>query len=225
MASELTQLLLANVAFVGSHFAMSHPMRAPMVRVLGPSGFLGVYSLVSFALLYWVVQAFQAAPPVDLGGSGAIGWLLATVLTLPAMVLLAGSFAGNPALADPTGKTKIPVEPRGVFRVTRHPMMWGIGLWAIAHVALWWSTRTLITAGAMGVLALLGAHLQDRKKRALLGEAWAGWQAQTSYWPKWNAFARVGWVWWLAGGAVWLLATYAHIHAGGIPAGVWRWVG
>ena len=225
MASELTLLLLANAAFVGSHFAMSHPLRGGMVRVLGARGFLGVYSLASFALLYWVVQAFKAAPPADLGGSGAIGWLFATALTLPAMVLLAGSFAGNPALPDPTGKTKIPVEPRGVFRVTRHPMMWGIGLWAIAHLALWWSTRTLITAGAMGVLALLGAHLQDRKKRALLGEAWAGWQARTSYWPKWSVFARVGWVWWLAGGAIWLAATYAHIHAGSIPAGVWRWVG
>ncbi|MFC3098307.1 NnrU family protein [Alteraurantiacibacter palmitatis] len=225
MTSELTQLLLANAAFVGSHFAMSHPMRTPMVRVLGPSGFLGVYSLASLALLYWVVQAFQAAPPADLGGSGAIGWLLATALTLPAMVLLAGSFAGNPALPDPTGKVKIPAEPRGVFRVTRHPMMWGIGLWAIAHVALWWSTRTLITASAMGVLALLGAHLQDRKKRGLLGEAWAGWQAQTSYWPKWSAFARIGWVWWLAGGAIWLVATFAHMPLGGIPAGIWRWMG
>ena len=161
MAPELLPLLLANVAFVASHFAMSHPLRPAMVRVLGASGFLGVYSLVSFALIFWVATAFKAAPAADLGGSGDAGWLFATVITLPAMVLLAGSFAGNPALPDPTGKTKVPAEPKGVFRVTRHPMMWGIGLWAIAHVALWWSTRTLITAGAMGVLALLGAYLQE----------------------------------------------------------------
>lgn len=225
MTPELAELLLANAAFVGSHFAMSHPMRALLVRALGTRGFLGFYSLVSFALLYWVVKAFQAAPPADLGGSGEIGWLLATALTLPAMVLLAGSFAGNPALPDPTGKASIPTEPRGVFRVTRHPMMWGIGLWAIAHVVLWWSTRTLITAGAMGVLALLGAHLQDRKKHALLGEEWARWQTQTSYWPQLRALARVGWIWWLAGGAIWLVATFAHMPLGGIPAGVWRWAG
>jgi uncharacterized membrane protein len=225
MTGELVQLLLANAAFVGSHFAMSHPLRGPMVRVLGASGFLGVYSLVSLALIAWVALAFKAAPPADLGGSGDAGWILATALTLPAMVLLAGSFAGNPALPDPTGKTMIPTEPKGVFRVTRHPMMWGIGLWAIAHVALWWSTRTLITAGAVGVLALFGAHLQDRKKRTLLGEAWAGWEARTSYWPRVGALLSVGWLWWVIGLALWLGATFAHVHAGGIPAGIWIWVG
>lgn len=225
MTGELILLLLANAAFVGSHFAMSHPLRGPMVRVLGPGGFLGAYSLVSFALIAWVALAFKAAPPADLGGSGDAGWILATALTLPAMVLLAGSFAGNPALPDPTGKTTIPKEPKGMFRVTRHPMMWGIGLWAIAHVVLWWSTRTLITAGSMGVLALLGAHLQDRKKRALLGEAWADWEARTSYWPQVGALLSVGWLWWVIGLALWLGATFAHVHAGGIQAGIWLWVG
>ncbi len=225
MTGELVQLLLANAAFIGSHFAMSHPLRGPMVRVLGQGGFLGLYSLVSFALIAWVAMAFKAAPPADLGGSGDAGWILATALTLPAMVLLAGSFAGNPALPDPTGKATIPKEPKGVFRVTRHPMMWGIGLWAIAHVVLWWSTRTLITAGAMGVLALVGAHLQDRKKRALLGEAWAGWEARTSYWPQVGALFSVGWLWWAVGLALWLAATFAHVHAGRIPAGIWLWVG
>ena len=225
MAAELLTLLLANLAFVASHFAMSHPLRPPMVRILGPSGFLGVYSLVSLAVIVWLASAFKAAPAADLGGSGDAGWIFATALTLPAMVLLAGSFAGNPALPDPTGKTKVPAQPKGVFRVTRHPMMWGIGLWAIAHVALWWSTRTLITAGSMGVLALLGAYLQDAKKRALMGDAWAGWEAQTSYWPRLGQMVRIGWLWWAAGGALWLAATFAHIDAGGIPAGIWVWVG
>lgn len=225
MAAGLLTLLLANLAFVASHFAMSHPLRPPMVRILGPSGFLGVYSLISLALIVWVASAFKAAPAADLGGSGDAGWVFATALTLLAMVLLAGSFAGNPALPDPTGKTKVPTEPKGVFRVTRHPMMWGIGLWAIAHVALWWSTRTLITAGSMGVLALGGAYLQDAKKRALMGDAWAGWEAQTSYWPRLGQMVRIGWLWWAAGGALWLAATFAHIHAGGIPAGIWVWVG
>ena len=224
-SSALASLVLANLAFLGSHLAMSHPLRRGMVGVLGQAGFLGIYSLVSAALLVWVVLAFRAAPAADLGGSGTAGWIVATVLTLPAMVLLAGSFAGNPALPDPTGKLAIPAEPKGVFRATRHPMMWGIALWALAHMALWWSTRTLITAGTMGVLALLGAHLQDRKKRALLGDAWAAWEQRTHYWPRPGALLRVGWTWWTLGLALWLAATFAHIHAGGIPAGLWRWLG
>lgn len=224
MGGALANLLLANAVFVGSHFLMSHSLRAPMVRTLGQRGFLGLYSLVSLALLAWVVVAFQSAPPADLGGSGAIGWIVATALTLPAMVLLMGSFVRNPALPDPTGKPTFPNRPHGVFRATRHPMMWGIGLWAIAHVVLWWSSRTLVTAGAMGVLAILGAYLQDRKKRALLGNAWVAWEARTSFVPSIGGLLRAGWTWWLTGLAVWLVATYGHSHAAGIPAGIWRWL-
>ncbi|MFN4039918.1 MAG: NnrU family protein, partial [Erythrobacter sp.] len=54
MNDSLWALLAANTAFVGSHFAMSHPLRAPMVKALGAGGFQGAYTLVSFATLAWV---------------------------------------------------------------------------------------------------------------------------------------------------------------------------
>lgn len=38
-------LLIAATAFVGTHFLMSHPLRAPLVSRLGEKGFLGLYSL------------------------------------------------------------------------------------------------------------------------------------------------------------------------------------
>ena len=130
---------------------------------------------------------------------------------------LALSVVATPALADR--------DPAGVFRVTRHPMMWGIALWAISHIALWWSLRTLILAGAILILALVGAHLQDRKKEALMGEAWTGWEAKTSYWPRWGALLSAGPVLWLVALVLWLVVTWSHIHAAGIPAGIWRWIG
>ena len=30
---------------------------------------------------------------------------------------------------------------------------------------------------------------------------------------------------WIGGLLIWLGATYGHIHANGMPAGIWRWVG
>ena len=41
-------------------------------------------------------------------------------------------------------------------------MMWAFALWAAAHILVWLSPRTLITAGAMGILALLGAQPELR---------------------------------------------------------------
>jgi uncharacterized membrane protein len=219
-----TTLIAANTLFVGSHFAMSHPLRAPMVRALGAGGFQIAYTLVSFATLAGVCYAFAAAPAADLPGSGEVGWIAATLITLPAMILLAGSLIGNPALPTPMAEQQARAEPKGVFRVTRHPMMWGIGLWALSHMVLFWSTRTLITAFAMGVLALVGAKLQDGKKAILMGEAWGEWSSRTSFWPRFGQLARVGAVPLIVGTALWLGFSWWHLHSAGIPAGVWRWL-
>jgi uncharacterized membrane protein len=224
MNGDIITLIAANAAFVGTHFAMSHPLRAPLVRALGANGFQIAYTLVSFAALGWVYLAFIAAPPADLPGSGEAGWIAATIITLPAMILLAGSFLGNPALPTPMAEAQARAEPKGVFRVTRHPMMWSFGLWALSHMVLFWSTRTMITAFAMGLLALVGAKLQDGKKAALMGDAWREWESRTSYWPRWGNFLSVGAVPLVAGTALWLAGSWLHLWQAGIPAGVWKWL-
>ncbi len=224
MEFELAQLIAANVAFVGSHFAMSHPLRAPMVGALGERGFQLVYIVVSIATLYWVSTAFKAAPAADLPGSGQAGWIIATFLTLPAMILFAGSLFGNPALPTPMADQQARAKPSGVFKVTRHPMMWGFALWAVSHITLWWSWRTTITALAIAILALVGAHLQDRKKERLMGEAWEQWEAKTSYWPHWGALLSAGWLPWGLGLVFFALFSWLHLPLGGIAAGVWRWL-
>ncbi len=228
MHPALIWLLIASASFVGSHFLLSHPLRARLVGMVGEKGFLGLYSLVAFVILGWMVFAFRAVP-ADLGGlAGAVGdlsWLAASLLTLVALVLLLGSFRGNPAMPDTPADTIAQAKVHGVFAVTRHPMMWSIALWAAAHMLILWSTRTLIVAAAMLILALVGAHLQDLKKEALLGEAWKHWEAQTSYWPRWGKLFGVGWMLWAVAIVLWLAATYGHIHAAGAPAGIWRWIG
>ena len=225
MDPSLVSLLAASVAFIGTHFALSHPLRAPLVKAVGEGPFLGIYSLVALATFAWMVIAFLAAPSPDLPGSGEIGWGVASLLTIVALVLFLGSLRGNPAFPDPKHAPRIPQEPRGVYAVTRHPMMWGFALWALAHLILFWSARTLIFAGAILFLALAGAHMQDRKKERLLGEAWAGWEARTNYWPRWGRLPGAGWTLWTLALLLWLAITFAHMPAGGIPAGLWRWLG
>jgi len=225
MDGDLITLTAANAAFVGSHFAMSHPLRAPLVRMLGEKGFSLAYTAVSFALLGWVAHAFAAAPGADLPGTGEPGWIFASALTWLAMVLLAGSFAGNPALPTPMAEAQARSQPKGVFRVTRHPMMWAIGLWALSHLVLFWSTRTMITAGAMGVLALLGSRLHDGKKARLMGAAWGEWSAKTSWAPRFGQLFSVGAMPLALGTAAWLAATWVHMWGTGFPVGLWKWVG
>ena len=226
--TPLLALIAASISFVGTHFALSHPLRRPIVGKIGENGFRGVYSLVALATFAWMVAAFRgagtgAAPLWD--GSGDIPWIAGTVIMLVASVMLAGSFVGNPALPAPGAAKLAAREPHGVFRITRHPMMWSFALWAAVHVMLSPTPRQFVLAGAIGFLALAGAHMQDRKKEILMGEAWSGWEEKTSFLPRPGGLFGAGAAAWIGGLAIWLVATFGHIHANGVPAGIWRWLG
>ncbi|MDP4573877.1 NnrU family protein [Qipengyuania sp. G39] len=225
MDQALVSLLAASVALVGTHFALSHPLRAPLVSALREGGFMLVYNAVAIACMVWMYLAFKDAPSADLGGSGELGWAVATLLTLPALALFLGAMTPrNPAMPTPGAEAAARAGPAGAFLVTRHPMMWGFALWALSHIVLWWSMRTLIVAGAILVLALVGAKLQDAKKRSQMGDAWLAWEAETSFVPRLSKLGALGWKGWLAALLAWGVLMWVHLPLGGIPAGVFRWV-
>lgn len=221
------EVLAAAVAFVGTHFLLSHPLRGTLVARFGEKGFLGIYSLVAFATLIWLAIAYRAAPAqTPLWPVGDVAWAVATAIMLLASVLFMGSLVRNPALPGPTPAAAPVPEPRGVFAITRHPMMWGFALWGVAHILVYPEPSNIALAGAIIVLALIGAHLQDRKKARLQPDFWPEWEARTSYWP----FAARRPIGSLGGHAlgggivVWLVATWAHIPLAGWAAGIWRWI-
>ena len=228
MDAALATLIAANAAFIGTHFLLSHPLRAPLVKTLGNGGFQLVYNLVAAGTLAWVYFAFVATgggAPLW-GGFGDGWWIVASVLTLLGAVLFVGSvIRPNPALPTPMAEKQAAGEPQGALRVTRHPMMWGFALIALAHIVSAPTPRTLVTMGAMLLLALVGARMQDAKKRSTMGEAWASWEAKTSYVPRLSRIGAIGPVAWIGGVLVWLAVTYAHVPAGGMAAGAWRWIG
>lgn len=227
----LTNLFAAAVAFVGSHFVLSHPLRAPLVTRVGERGFMVLYSLVAFATLGWMGVAYRHAPAnPPLWPVGDALWAVVTLVMLVASVLLMGSLVRNPALPSGGAPPAMALTPQGVFAITRHPMMWAFALWGACHIAIYPLAANIIVAGAVIVLALVGAALQDRKKEQLQPGFWPAWERQTSYWP-FAAIAtrraRVGRLGLhaLAGGAVvWLAATWAHMPLAGWAAGVWRWI-
>lgn len=225
------QVLLAATAFVGTHFLLSHPLRAGIVRRVREGPFLGLYSLVAAATLGWLAVAYRAAPVVPLlWPVGDVIWAIVSAVMLVASVLLVGSLVGNPALPDPSGKAKAVPEARGVYAITRHPMLWSFALWGAAHVAVYPDPSNIVMAGSMILLSLAGAALQDRKKRTIQPDSWPEWERRTSWWPFGAILAgraRFGGLRGhdLGGGVVlWLAATWAHIPLAGWAAGIWRWI-
>lgn len=81
----MTMLLLAAIAFVGTHFLFSHPLRAPLVRATGEGAFLGIYSLVALGTLSWMIIAYGRAPTSALlWPVGDALWAVSTLMMLVA---------------------------------------------------------------------------------------------------------------------------------------------
>jgi uncharacterized membrane protein len=230
----MSLLITTCVLFVGSHLALSHPLRHGLASRLGERGFQIVYSIVAIATFIMLVQAWRGVPPEPpLWAVGDGLWIFASLLVLFASVLFMGSLIGNPALAAPGAAAAAQGAPRGVFAITRHPMMWAFALWAFAHVLVMPTNAQIVLSATFAFLALVGSAGQDVKKARLMGDAWRHWAARTSFVP----FARQisGATPWgdtiprphaLFGGIVlWLVATWAHGALGYMVAGIWRWVG
>ena len=221
-------LALASVAFVGTHFLMSHPLRSPMVTALGEKGFAGVYSLVSLLTFGWMIWAYPAASaeaPAPLWEAGRWGFVIATLLMWLGSVLFMGSLRRNPAFPRPGKPIERIDEPRGVFSITRHPMMWGFALWGATHAIVNPSQASLILSFAIAFLALVGAALQDSKKQRLLGDVWRDWRSKTSFIPYGRGLKSADGFALVAGTALWLVASWAHEALGHRPAGVFAFFG
>jgi uncharacterized membrane protein len=209
-------------AFVATHLAMSHPLRQPLARVLGGAGFQALYSIIAIALFGGMIWARKGAGPEPwLWQPGEIAWVLASLLVWLGSVLLVGSFRRNPAMVTfGPGKEVVIGSPEGVFRITRHPMMWAFALWAVAHIVVHPEPSALVIACTVLIMALTGSAGQDVKKRRHLGEAWSEWVGRTSFIPFGRGPAAPGWFAFIGGTVLFVAATWAHP----LPVGVWRWL-
>jgi uncharacterized membrane protein len=215
----LVSLALATLAFVGTHLAMSHPLRTRLVQHLGDQWFALLYSAVAFVTLGWMILSYRATDEsFRFWLTPDWAWPVASGIMLLACILLVGSFFRNPAFPQPGARSRAPRAASGVFAVTRHPMNMAFILWALVHIALWGVLPNLIVAGGILVLALLGSIGQDHKKLNVVGEPWRVWMGRTSFVPfaalltkraKWSAL-REGWPALLLGLLLWLAITRLH---------------
>jgi len=174
----MATLLAATALFLLTHFVASTPLRAMLVKAMGEWPYRGLYSLVAFATLAWMIFAYNAAPRELLWP----GLRFVPVVVMPfAFVLLTCGYWRNPTMVGADKLLKSEDPARGLIRITRHPIMWGLMLWAGAHVLARGDLKSAIFFGGFLLLAGLGTILMDSRKKS--NPDWARFAAVTSNLP------------------------------------------
>ena len=183
--TSVSVILALWAVFALTHVVLSsNPVRPPAVRLFGERLFQGLYALVAFAIFVPLVMVYAGNKH-----AGPLLWfvdpnLLTDLITrvgnsIAVLLVVAGLFRPSP-----TGVTGTPSrKPRGVQRITRHPLFMGIVLWALMHLLVNGFASDVAFFGGFVCFGLLGSWHQDHRQRALPDGAYAKFCEQSPFLP------------------------------------------
>jgi uncharacterized membrane protein len=174
----VTQLSVATLVFLATHFVSSTPLRPALVRAIGERPYQGVYSVVALATFAWMCIAYAGLPRDPLWA----GLRPVPLVVMPfAFVLLACGAVRNPTSVGSEKLLKSSDPARAMVRITRHPIMWSFMLWSAAHLLARGDFKSLVFFGSLFGLAAVGTVLMDARKTS--NPDWARFAAVTSNVP------------------------------------------
>jgi uncharacterized membrane protein len=222
----MTEFLTATVAFVASHVIVAYkPIRNAAAARVGERWFLAGYGILSTVLVVWLFRAYFATPYIEVWPFQEwMRWVPVLVMPFACILVVAGLTTPNPLSLGAGSKGYDPVRP-GIVAVTRHPAIWGLTLWAAAHLVANGDLASVIMFGLLIALGLYGPVSLDAKRRAALGDAeWRRLAAGTSNWPLAAVVAgrarfrpaEIGWSRLAGGLALYAFLFWAHAWVIGV---------
>ncbi len=219
-------LTVAALVWIGVHIGIAGSgLRRGLAGRVGDAGFRAAFSLVSVLAIAFLIIAYRHAPLVPLWGAPEwLRWALVVVMLAAFQLFAAAILARSPTAIG--GEAALHQEPRGILRVTRHPMLWSFALWAAVHVLGNGDTASLLFFGAFLVTALAGMPSIDAKVAARDPAGWRHFADVTSILPfeaiasgrNRLAPAEIGWVPVALGLALWAVLLWAHPRIFGVSA-------
>lgn len=183
-------LVLGLLIFLGTHSVriVADNWRSACIARIGPLRWKAIYSVLSglgLGLIVWAYAAGRAEPTL-LWQAPLWSRHLAALLTLPAFVLIAAAYVPGTRIKAWLG----------------HPMVAGIGLWALAHLLANGSLADLLLFGgflAWAVVDFASARARDARAgtryatRSILFDGIAVAAGVVA----WAVFARFLHTWWI----------------------------
>lgn len=185
----MTALIAASAVFIGIHlFIAGTRLRDAITGAIGEGAYLGLFSLASLAAIVWLVMSYFAA---QTGGENQVlfmPWIGMRHLAIPVVALafllaVPGLLLPNPTSLKQEGAAAKAGTVKGVLRITRHPFLWGVALWAAFHLGANGDEASTIFFGTFLLLSIFGTFSIDAKRRRKMGETWTAFAAKTSNLP------------------------------------------
>jgi uncharacterized membrane protein len=183
--SPTLSIVLLWLAFTATHLGLASVRVEPKLRArLGDLGFVILYSVVALALFVPLVAIYfgnrHAGPWLWVVPVGPVLRVLLYLGMTLGLVLAVGSLLRpSPASLIPNA----PSEVRGVYRITRHPLVLGLALiWAL-HLVPNASTADVAFFGGFVLFSLAGAWHQDARKLHAGDAKFREFHSATSFWP------------------------------------------
>ena len=217
---EWLNFTLALCVFMASHLLSALPgLRGALVARLGRGGYGAGYGLLSVALLAWVVVAAGRAPFVSLWDQTVwMRWLANLAMPLAVLLLCLGAAAPNPLSLGGRSAGFDPARP-GIAGVVRHPLLWALLLWALAHLMVNGDLAHVVMFGLFAAYALAGMAMIDARKRRQMGAAvWLTRASATSNLPfagNWRSY-RPDWRRLTLAIVIWVGLLHAHLPVIGV---------
>lgn len=185
----MIQLTAAAAFFVLIHLMISGTrVRDVLVGKMGEGPYMGLFSLLSVAGLTWMIMAYGQARTevwntVYWGVGDATRHIQLLLQFIAIVFVVIGLTTPNPTSVKQEGVLQREDAVKGMLRITRHPFLWGVAIWAIGHLIVNGDRAGMTLFGTMLVLAVAGTVSIDAKRRRALGAAWEPFAQQTSNIP------------------------------------------
>lgn len=225
--TEFGPLTLAAVAWVAVHVGIAGTrVRRTVAARIGDNGFRGLFSLLSVTAITALVMTYRHARLGDRTqlwiAPSSLGWLLVLLMAFAFTLLIGAVTVPNPTAVG--GERVLGQEPRGLLRITRHPMLWSFAIWSAVHIIGNGDLVSLLFFGAFGLTALVGMPSIDRKLASRDPQGWSQLAKVTSILPFAAILSgrnrlmlrEIGWIAPLAGLALWVVLLLLHPRLFGV---------
>jgi len=180
----MTNLALAAVAFAAMHLLIAGTrVRDALVARLGEKRFIGLFSLASAVVLGGLIWAYAKARVPALTPLADLRWLAAVLVFVAFALIVLGLATPGPTVVGGEKLMNREDPARGIHRITRHPFLWGVALWALVHLAFNPEAANLVFFGTFALVAVVGTFSIDAKRARRFGDAWRRYAAVTSNLP------------------------------------------